>query len=132
MIPFPKKFRCRRVLFKRPCGDVGACYLLASIEDISHLVNLRSLNIDTCRAIKNYQVLSALVNLEELKLTDCGKIDSISFLNSLKKIKTFRLLADVNILDGDLTPAQHIEKVFCRPRKHYNMQLDKKAQGKYR
>lgn len=102
---------------------LGACRSLTSIADISYLTELRSLKIDMCRRIEDYQPLNALTKLEDLRIVDSGKINSINFLHHLENLKTFHLLADVDVVDGDLTPAQNIEDVFCRPRKHYNIQL---------
>lgn len=102
---------------------LGACRSLTSITDISYLKDLTSLKIDMCRRIEDYQALNTLTKLEDLRIVDSGKINSINFLHHLKNLKTFHLLADVDVVDGDLTPAQNIEDVFCRPRKHYNIQL---------
>lgn len=101
--------------------NVGNCRYLNSIALLNGLQNLKEIKFDTCSKIEDYDSLTDLPSLERLDITNCKDIKSIKFLKNLPSIKKLVIAQNSKILDGDVEPAQHIDWVFIRQWKHYNM-----------
>lgn len=96
---------------------------LRSIKDISHIFNLKNLKqltIDTCSKIYDYDALSGLENIEEIDISNNRDIKDLKFLPNLKKLKLFRMGESSNVVDGNLSYTDNIEKAYFPRRKHYN------------
>ncbi|MDT3739834.1 MAG: hypothetical protein RO257_10090 [Candidatus Kapabacteria bacterium] len=100
---------------------IGNCRYLKSIKAVNSLQNLKILDFDTCSKIEDYDSLTDLPILEKLVIKNCKDIKSIQFLKNLPSLKKLIISANSKILDGDVKPAQHIDWVFIRQWKHYNM-----------
>jgi len=101
--------------------SLGNCRYLTNIVALNGLHNLKILEFDTCSKIEDYESLTDLPNLEKLVIKNCKDIKSIQFLKKLPTLKKLVISANSKILDGDVKPAQHIDWVFIRQWKHYNM-----------
>ena len=102
------------------------CKSLKTLEDLTELKSLVSLNIELCTKIEDYSFIGRLINLKTLELVDCKGINSIKFVQNLKKLEQLALLGNIVVLDGDMIPAKSINKVFYPHRKHYNFKIENK------
>lgn len=105
---------------------LGNCRLLKSIDDISGLQNLSSLEISTGTQIEDYAVIGSLSNLKRLKFEDCKGIASIKFIEHLQNLERLSLLGNTTVLDGDMIPALNVSEVFHKHKKHYNVRVENK------
>jgi Leucine-rich repeat (LRR) protein len=73
---------------------------LINVDDLSELVNLKTLIFTGCKCLRNINSLSYLINLETLEFTNCKSLSDINVLSSLNKLSTLDLgWTSVNNLD---------------------------------
>lgn len=106
----------------------GNCKKLSSLDGMRNLKNISSLSYDLCPKINNFDVIGSLNTLEKLSINDCKGVKSIKFIEQLPSLKRLFLLGNTDIIDGDLQPAQKIQGVFYRHRKHYNITIKNEEQ----
>lgn len=109
---------------KAPKMQVVRLHYNRSLQNIDALVGvkdtLRALTLEKCSRVKDLSVLERLVNLEHLWIEGNQTLPSLDFIRKLPKLKTF--IFDVLVEDGDMTPCEGLEYVYCnRSRKHYNI-----------
>jgi Leucine-rich repeat (LRR) protein len=96
---------------------------LRSLAGIEGLVNLKKLDIQTCRAIGSIQELGNLYRLRKLYLNDDGKIESLKPLDKLSELEEVLFYESTNIVDGDLSPLmrlKNLSKISFQNRRHYS------------
>jgi len=106
--------------------SIAYCPRLKSIKEISSLKKLSSLEIWACSKIEDYDELKGLDSLTSLKIVNGKGISSIKFIQNFPALNKLSLSGNTVILDGDLTPAKNIEKVFYKHYKHYNIRIENK------
>jgi hypothetical protein len=99
---------------------LGNCQKLKSIVDIDGLAKLSSIDIEACPKIEDYECLKDMNALKDLSIVNCKGIKSIKFINNFDALKKLSLLGNTDVLDGDMTPAKRIDKVFYQHRLHFS------------
>lgn len=96
---------------------------LNSLAGIERLVNLKSLDINTCRYIKSIEEVRHLFRLEEFFLNNDGNIDSLKPIEDLKNLVSVLFYESTNIVDGDISSLlinRNLSRVSFRNRRHYS------------
>ena len=107
---------------------LGLFYLknLLEIKPIKD-VNLKDLEIDSCKNIQYKDSLFFCEELRQLKISDSSPLPNLSFLTRLKDLK-FLSFVGTNIEDGDITPCLNLKYVGFDDKRHYNcINIDGKA-----
>lgn len=104
--------------------ELGNCRYLQSIAALNGKKQLKELEIEACSKIADYEALTDLPSLEKLHLTNCKDIPSIRFISHFPALKKLWLIANTNVVDGDLAPAKDLEDPVIVHRKHYNMKIE--------
>lgn len=79
-------------------------YRCSKLTDISAItgLNLRELEIESCKKIKNIECSFKVQTLEEIIIDKCHEMNSIIAISNLPKLKKVTV-ADTSILDGDMS-----------------------------
>ena len=114
----------------RDIGELALlnCKKIESFEPITGCSGLSRLTISGSKQLEKIDFLSPLSDLEILDLSDNGDIDSIEVLRDHTAMKAFSFAGNTNIVDGNLTPLQHLPKLsmlMFQPRRHYTHKLIK-------
>lgn len=103
-------------------------YYLSKLTNLDGLESaaphLTTLVLDYCKKLSDYDaVLRQLVHLKKIILGDCGPLPSIDFIRNLKHLESFSFVK-TNILDGDISPADHLGYAGFENRRHYNRKFE--------
>lgn len=102
---------------------LGNLKRLRSLSAIEQLTNLESLEMHACPLVRSIDQVSHLRQLKKLYLIDDGKIESLAPLSKISGLEEVLFYESTNILDGDLSPLTHqrnLLKVSFQNRRHYS------------
>lgn len=96
---------------------------LRTLAGLERLRLLEELEIHTCRKIDSIEQVASLERLKRLAIPNNGDIASLHPIDTLRNLESVVFYESTNILDGDLTPLMHQEKlksVAFQNRRHYS------------
>ncbi len=103
-------------------------YFNSKLDDISGILNhpnIKELDIESCKKIPVdhlIEVVTSCAKLEVLKLSHF-EFPNLEWVRGMKCLKQL-VIIDCNVLNGDISPAIHLEYVAIDNRKHYNYRFD--------
>lgn len=99
--------------------SLGAFRSITAVDPLAALQALRFLALDIFPKLQDCSPLGDLANLEVLELADVKNLRSLDFVKPLKKLDQLSLTGSTVVGDKDLTPAQHVPKVWYGHKKDY-------------
>ena len=105
--------------------DLYSCSKLVDISGLRNKSNIEKLEIESCKNIPVshlIEVISTLKHLEVLKLHKF-EFPDLNWISELPNLVDF-VITDCNVINGDISPAAHLEYVAIDNRKHYNYRFD--------
>lgn len=100
---------------------------MEDISELSDLIGLQCLSIQSCNKIKFPSSLSKLKELKKLSLIKQKNFESINFIKSYEKIEILHVF-EMAVDDGDLSFIKSIpslKRIKIEPKKHYNLDTKK-------
>ncbi|MBK7636946.1 MAG: hypothetical protein IPJ13_23740 [Saprospiraceae bacterium] len=101
---------------------------LTKLEDTSGIMNhpnIKELDIESCKKIPVdhlIEIVTSCAKLEVIKLSHF-EFPNLEWVRGMKCLKQL-VIIDCNVLNGDISPAAHLEYVAIDNRKHYNYRFD--------
>ena len=86
---------------------------LADVEDLSKVIALQKLEIESCKKACDLQVFSKLTEIQHLKLGKCGVISDVEFVSKLAHLLIFTFV-ETKVDSLDLSPlANHVSLTYA-------------------
>jgi hypothetical protein len=103
-------------------------FINPKLTDISGIINhpsLKELEIESCKNIPVSHLVEVVISLKKLEVLKLHnfEFEDIAWVKQLPNLKDL-VITRSNVIDGDISPAAHLEYVAIDNRKHYNYRFD--------
>jgi hypothetical protein len=98
---------------------------LTDISGIKNHPTLKELDIESCKNIPVDHLVEVVISLKKLEVLKLHnfEFEDIAWVKQLPNLKDL-VITRSNVIDGDISPAAHLEYVAIDNRKHYNYRFD--------
>jgi hypothetical protein len=94
--------------------NMDSCSVVSDLAPLGNLVNLQSLNMDSCSAVSDLAPLGALGNLQSLNMDSCSAVSDLAPLGALINMHT-PLSACGQLQDNSTEQARARESTLPKP-----------------
>jgi hypothetical protein len=96
---------------------------MKDFHDLTHLTNLSTLTLDTCKHLDKLTFVDSLKNLKTLDVSNCGVIESLHPVMKLPYLERLSFIESTDIEDGNIAQLKDhpsLQWVLFQDRKHYD------------